>query len=68
VTGRGTYIDVARKLIDENAKAIRAVYESVLSDPRTTARQRARAAARIRQLDQGSSAEIAAERQPRTSG
>ena len=40
VTGSGTYIEVARKLMDENARAIRDVYEKVLADPRTTERQR----------------------------
>ncbi len=52
MTGSGTYIEVARKLMDENAQALRDVYEAVLSDPHTTARQRARVTARIRQLEE----------------
>jgi hypothetical protein len=46
-----SYDEIARKLMEENANAIRAVYEAVLADPRTKPRQRARAEARIQQLD-----------------
>ena len=36
VPADSSYDEVARKLMEENANAIRAVYEAVLADPRTT--------------------------------
>jgi len=46
-----SFLDVARRLSEENARAFREVYRKVLADPRTGPAQRARAEARIRQLD-----------------
>jgi len=54
VSGSPTFLDVARRLSEENARAFRDVYLKVLADPRTGPAQRARAEARIRQLDEGS--------------
>ena len=51
MAGSSTYDVAAQKLIEANADAIRAVYQAVLADPRTKPRQRARAEARILQLD-----------------
>ena len=48
-----SFLDVARRLSEENARAFREVYLKVLADPRTGPAQRARAEARIRQLDDG---------------
>jgi hypothetical protein len=48
-----SFLDVARRLSEENARAFREVYRKVLADPRTGPAQRARAEARIRQLDDG---------------
>jgi len=53
VSGSSSFLDVARRLSEENARAFREVYLRVLADPRTGPAQRARAEARIRQLDDG---------------
>jgi hypothetical protein len=46
-----SFLDVARRLSEEHARAFREVYRKVLADPRTGPAQRARAEARIRRLD-----------------
>jgi hypothetical protein len=53
VSGSSSFLDVARRLSEENARAFREVYLRVLADPRTGPAQRARAEARIQQLDDG---------------
>jgi hypothetical protein len=53
VSSSNAFLDVARQLSEENARAFREVYLKVLADPRTGPAQRARAEARIRQLDDG---------------
>ena len=53
VSGSSSFLDAARRLSEENARAFREVYLRVLADPRTGPAQRARAEARIRQLDDG---------------
>jgi hypothetical protein len=52
VSAPSTYDEGARRLIEANADALRAVYEAVLADPRTQPRQRARVEGRIRELDE----------------
>jgi hypothetical protein len=53
VSATTSFLDVARRLSEENARAFREVYLKVLADPRTGPAQRARAEARIRQLEDG---------------
>jgi hypothetical protein len=54
VPGSTAFLDVARRLSEENVRAFRDVYLKVLADPRTGPAQRARVEARLRQLDEGS--------------